>query len=323
MTTLVTGAGLIGTAFASCARERGEDIVFFDSEPRAGFLKQKLGDDGFTFVRGDIRNLAELMATVRRHQAGTIVHTAGLIGGRVQQAIGTAFDINLGGTRNVAEAARLAGVRRLVHISTFGVYDLRRPLGANIGEDFPKGPVRAYGAFKAAKELILEAYAAEYGFELVILRPANVFGFGHFWSGSSGGMKMQALLEAGLSGETARITSAETMANEYVYAKDLGRAVDLAASRPMPKEHVFNIGNGYITPFEVVVETVREIYPKLAFTFEPGDPPKSKSVPLDISRAKQHLGWEPRFSIPEAFRDFAAELSAVRRCAAELGQPRP
>ena len=57
----------------------------------------------------------------------TVVHTAGLIGGRVQQSLSLAFDINLGGTRNVAEAVRLTGVRRLVHISTFGVYDMRRP----------------------------------------------------------------------------------------------------------------------------------------------------------------------------------------------------
>jgi nucleoside-diphosphate-sugar epimerase len=312
MATLVTGAGLIGTGFARYAKERGEPVAFFDSEPRAEFLELKLGCGGFSLVRGDIRNLAELIDAVAKHKVDTIVHTAGLIGGRVQQAIGAAFDINLGGTRNVAEAARLAGVRRLVHISTFGVYDLRRPLGQKIAEDFPKGPVRAYGALKTAKELILEAYAAQYGFELVILRPANVFGLGHFWSGSSGGMKLQALLEAGSSGKTARITSAETMANEYVYAKDMGRAVDLAAIVQMPNEHVFNIGYGSITPFDEVVETVREIYPTLDVRMEPGDPPKSKSAPLDISRAKKHLGWEPRFTLREAFKDYAAELEAAR-----------
>jgi nucleoside-diphosphate-sugar epimerase len=312
MVTLVTGAGLIGTAFASAAKARGEAVVFFDSEPRTDFLSLKLGSSGVTLVRGDIRNLAELIDAVERHKVDTIVHTAGLIGGRVQQAIGTAFDINLGGTRNVAETVRLTGVRRLVHVSTFGVYDLRRPLPPKIGEDFPKGPVRAYGALKTAKELILEAYAAEYRFELVILRPANVFGLGHFWSGSSGGMKMQALLEAGASGTTARIPSAEAMANEYVYSKDLGSAVDLAASLPMPKEHVFNIGNGTVTPFEEVVATARGIYPSLSVVIEPGAAPKSKSVPLDITRAKEHLGWEPRLSLAEAFRDYAADLEAAR-----------
>jgi len=311
MTTLVTGAGLIGTAFASFAIRRGEKVVFFDCEPRGEFLKHKLGENGFALVRGDVRNLAELIDAVKHYGITTIVHTAGLIGGRVQQAIGTAFDVNLGGTRNVAEAARLAGVRRLVHISTFGVYDRRVPAPARIGEDFPKGPVRAYGALKAAKELVLEAFAAHYGFELVILRPANVFGYGHFWSGSSGGLKMQTLLEAAIAGRTAHVPSAEAMANEYVYAKDVGRAVDLAATLPLPKEHVFNIGSGVITPFEEVVRVVRDLFPDVAVEIEPGEPPKSRSAPLDISRAKQHLCWEPAFSLADAFRDFAAELKAT------------
>src|SRR5262249_10889524 len=153
---------------------------------------------------------------------------------------------------NVAEAVRLCGVRRLVHLSTFGVYDRRRPAAGAITEDFPRGQGRGYGNYKAAKELILEAYAAAHGFGLIMLRPANVFGLGHFWSGSSGGRKMQALLEAGLKGETALIPASETGPNEYVYAKDVGRSVDLAATMPLPPQTIFNIGNGVVTPFEDV-----------------------------------------------------------------------
>ena len=73
-----------------------------------------------------MRDLPGLIETIKEHGAETVVHTAGLIGGRVQQSLTAGFDINLGGTRNVAEAVRLTGVRRLVHISTFGVYDRRR-----------------------------------------------------------------------------------------------------------------------------------------------------------------------------------------------------
>ena len=196
MTTLVTGAGLIGTAFAQNALARGEAVIFLDPEPRADFLRLKLGDKGYTLARRDVRDLPALIETIKAGKVDTVVHTAGLIGPRVQQALGLAFDINLGGTRNVAEAVRLCGVRRLVHISTFGVYDRRRPGSAPVTEDFPRGQGRGYGNYKAAKELILEAYAGVYGFELIMLRPANVFGLGHFWSGSSGGMKMQALVEA-------------------------------------------------------------------------------------------------------------------------------
>src|SRR5205085_25781 len=120
----------------------------------------------------------------------------------------------------------------LVHISTFGVYDRRRDATGAVKEDHPRGQGRGYGNYKAAKELILEAYAAAHGFELIMLRPANVFGLGHFWSGSSGGQKMQNLIEAGFAGIPARLAAADTATHEYVYAKDVGRAVDLAATTP-------------------------------------------------------------------------------------------
>src|SRR4029079_12029819 len=219
MTTVVTGAGLIGTAFAQNAIARGEKVVFVDPEPRADFLKLKLGDRGYALARTDVRDLPALIAAIREHGATTVVHTAGLIGSRVQQSLNAGFDINLGGTRNVAEAVRLTGVKRLVHISTFGVYDRRREAGLRVMENFTRGGSRAYGAFKAAKELILEAYADAYKFEVIMLRPANVFGLGHFWSGSSGGMKMQRLALAGLDGGTARIAASEAEPNEYIYAK--------------------------------------------------------------------------------------------------------
>lgn len=316
MTTVVTGAGLIGTAFAENAIARGEKVVFVDPEPRADFLKLKLGDKGYALARFDVRDLPALIATIEEHRADTVVHTAGLIGNRVQQSLSAGFDINLGGTRNVAEAVRLTGVRRLVHISTFGVYDRRRETGnAPVTEDFTRGGSRAYGAFKGAKELILEAYAAAYGFEVVMLRPANVFGLGHFWSGSSGGQKMQRLIEAGLDGGTARIPSTETMANEYIYAKDVGRAVDAAATAPRPPQIHFNIGNGYVSSFGDVLDAVRALCPNVRYEVEAGEPPHSKIAPLDISAAKRHLGWEPRFTIKSAFEDYLKDLKMARAAA--------
>jgi nucleoside-diphosphate-sugar epimerase len=313
MTTVVTGAGLIGTAFAENAIARGEKVVFVDPEPRADFLKLKLGDKGYALARFDVRDLPALIATIEEHRADTVVHTAGLIGNRVQQSLSAGFDINLGGTRNVAEAVRLTGVRRLVHISTFGVYDRRRETGnAPISEDFTRGGSRAYGAFKAAKELILEAYATAYDFEVVMLRPANVFGLGHFWSGSSGGQKMQRLIEAGLAGGTARIPSSETMANEYIYAKDVGRAVDAATTAKKPPQIHFNIGNGYVSSFDDVLDAVRALCPDVRYEVEAGEPPHSKTAPLDISAAKKHLGWEPRFTIKSAFEDYLKDLKMAR-----------
>jgi UDP-glucose 4-epimerase len=319
MTTLVTGAGLIGTEFARHALKRGEAVVFVDPEPRADFLRMKLGAGNATLARHDVRDLPALVEVAKAHRVDTLVHTAGLIGGRVQQSLSLAFDINLGGTRNVAETMRLAGVRRLVHISTLGVYDRRHEtpeaIAHGIAEDFPRGGERGYGNFKGAKELILQAYAAAHGFELIMLRPANVFGLGHYWSGSSGGQKMHNLIEAAFEGRGARIPLSETLAHEYVYAKDVGRAVDLAATVRLPDEAIFNIGNGYVTSFAEVLAAVRTLFPAMKYEIEPGEQPQGKPAPLDISRAKRHLGWEPRFTIASGFADYLEELQQARGAA--------
>jgi UDP-glucose 4-epimerase len=313
MTTLVTGAGLIGTEFARCALARGEAVVFLDPEPRADFLRMKLGQGRYTLARHDVRDLPALIAVAKAHQVDTLVHTAGLIGPRVQESLSLAFDINLGGTRNVAETMRLAGVRRLVHISSLAVYDRRHEspaaLTQGINEDFPRGGARGYGNYKGAKELILEAYAATHGFELITLRPANVFGLGHYWSGSSGGRKMHNLIEAAFEGRGARISLSETLAYEYVYAKDVGRAVDRAATVPLPQETIFNIGNGYVTSFQEVLAAVQALFPALEYEIEAGEQPALRQAPLDISRAARHLGWEPRFTIASAFADYREELA--------------
>lgn len=312
MSILVTGAGLVGTSFAREAVKRGEKIVFFDPEPRQSFIDFKCGAGTTMLVRGDVRDLPALLDAVKKHKVETIVHTAGLIGGRVQQSLSLAFDINLGGTRNVAEVMRLAGLRRLVHVSTFGVYDTRRPMPEKVAESFPRGAGRGYGNLKVAKEVLLEAYADLHGFELAMLRPANVYGFGHFWAGSSGGAKMQALLEAGLAGKKARIPSAETMANEYIYAEDMGRALDLAVTKPLPKDAIFNIGNGFVTPFAELIAAVRVHCPVLDYEIEAGEPPKNKAAPLSIAAAEQHLGWRPAHDIVAGFGAYLAELKAAR-----------
>lgn len=308
MTTLVTGAGLIGASFAQEAVKRGEKIVFLDPIPRHDFLKSKLGDAPFEQVQEDVRNLASVLDAMRAHKVDTVVNTAGRIGHRAAKPVHEGFSLNVVGTQTVAEAARLAGAKRIVHISTFGAYDWRRPTPEPLNEDFPRGSGVPYGNFKAAQELVLEAYRAVYGFELVMLRPANVFGVGHFWGGSGGGEKVQDLVIAGITGQPARIPEEQTMAFEYVYAKDMGRAVDLACTRPVPAKNIFNIGNGATTSFDELVTIIKKLLPNLKVEIIPGTKPVSRSQHLDTGRAKEMLGWQPKFTMEQGFEDYIRDL---------------
>ncbi|MGE5537232.1 MAG: NAD-dependent epimerase/dehydratase family protein [Gemmatimonas sp.] len=313
MAVLVTGAGLVGTAFAQVAIARGEDVVFVDPEPRHDYLTMRLGAKGWRLERGDVRDLAGLLAIAQKARPAAVVHTAGLIGRRVEESLAVAFEINLRGTLNVAETVRLAAIPRLVHLSTFGVYDWRRAMSQPVREDFPRGPGRGYGNYKVAKEMILEAHQRLHGYELVGLRPANVYGVGHFWAGSSGGAKMQALIAAGINGETARIPAAEAGANEYIYARDVGRAVDAAVTCAKPKGLFFNVGTGVVTSFAALVEAAKAVLPRLNVVIEGTVADIERGQPLDVAAAERELGWKPEYGLEAGLAAYAEELRAARR----------
>ena len=199
-TTLITGLGLVGTSYAQHAVKRGESVVFYDVAPRKDFLAHKLGSANVTVVQRDVRDLPSLIETIQKYKCDTVIHTAGLIGGKVANPIYSGMQINVMGTINVAEAVRLTGVKRLVQISTFGIYDRRQGEPNPIDENFRRGPGEAYGNSKVAKELMVEAYQRMFGFELIVLRLANVYGVGHFAGGSGGGEMVQNMLQTGIKG---------------------------------------------------------------------------------------------------------------------------
>jgi nucleoside-diphosphate-sugar epimerase len=80
----------------------------------------------------------------------------------------------------------------------------------------------------------------------------------------------------------------------------------------MPREYVFNIGGGEVTPYAELVETAKSLFPKLKVETLTGEPRKSKSQPLDLSRACDLLGWQPEFSLRAALADYADELCRAR-----------
>jgi nucleoside-diphosphate-sugar epimerase len=311
MTTLITGLGLVGTSYAQQAVKRGESIVFYDIAPRKDFLAHKLGSANVTIVQRDVRDLQALLEAMQKYKIDKVIHTAGLIGGKVAQPIYSGMQINVMGTINVAEAVRLTGVKRLVQISTFGIYDRRGGEPAPIDETFHRGPGEPYGNSKVAKELMVEAYQRLYGFELIVLRLANVYGVGHFAGGSGGGEMVQNMLQTGIKGGVVKINQEVARDFEYVYYKDLGRALDKAATTPLSAPVTLNIGTGVVIKFDDLVATAEKLLPGLQVEIIPGIRPRSAKQPMVIAKAKEVLGWEPEYDIVAGFKDYIEELKAL------------
>ena len=311
MATLITGLGLVGTSYAQLALKRDESIVFVDIAPRKDFLANKLGAANVTVVQRDVRDLPALIETILKNKIDTVIHTAGLIGGKVAQPIYTGMQINVMGTINVAEAVRLTGVKRLVQISTFGVYDRRAGEPGPIDESFHRGPGEAYGNSKVAKELMVEAYQRLYGFELIVLRLANVYGVGHFAGGSGGGEMVQNMLQTGIRGGVVKVPQEVARDFEYIYYKDLGRALDKAVTTPLSAPATLNIGTGVVIKFDDLVATAEKLLPNLQVEMIPGQKPRSAKQPMVITKAKQFLGWEPEYDLERGFKDYIEELKAL------------
>ena len=305
--TLITGLGLVGTSYAQHAVKRGESVVFYDVAPRKDFLAHKLGSANVTVVQRDVRDLPALIETIQKHKCETVIHTAGLIGGKVANPIYSGLQINVMGTINVAEAVRLTGVKRLVQISTFGIYDRRQGEPSPIDENFRRGPGEAYGNSKVAKELMVEAYQRMFGFELIVLRLANVYGVGHFAGGSGGGEMVQNMLQTGIKGGVAKIPQESARYFEYVYY----RALDKAVTTPLKEPVTLNIGTGVVIKFDDLVALAEKLLPKLQVEIMPGAKPRSAKQPMVIEKAKQVLDWTPDFDIEAGFKDYIEELKAL------------
>ena len=309
MNILITGAGLIGAHAARHAVEAGNKVVLFDLAPNRDYIGKIVGKDRADAVAADMRDLPALLSALERFKIDTLVHTAGLIGSRVQENSYTGATNNILGTVNILEAARLRQLRRVVYISTFGVYDRPKINDSVVRETHPIGGHNLYATTKVCSEHLVHAYAGMYQLDTVILRPGGVFGRGFYVGGSTVGKVMRDLALNIIKGEPITLDAGTYGFNEYVYGKDVGLAVFLACEKENLKQRIYNAGSGVVTGPEDLAQTVRELSPNIKVTVSgAAKADKSKAIPLDLSVSEAELSYTPRFPLKEALRDYMDEL---------------
>ncbi len=314
MKVFITGAGLLGAHAAEVLVAKGRTVTLYDAAPDEGYVRSVVRSGDVRVETGDVTNLATLVDSVR--DSDIVVHTAGLIGPLAQRAPHTGFTVNVVGTLNVAEAARLAGATRLVYASTHGVYDFDASADRPMTEAASTHARAVYAASKLSSEHVLQAYSAAYALDVIVLRFCNLFGRGLYAAGSRGGETFNALVASAVSGETARIASPLAGRGEWLYAKDAARAVAAAVAGERTRGFtVVNVGSGRLTGPDDLIAAVRREIPNARFE-RAGEPGRERRQPFDLRTAKEVLGWEPAYSLESAVADYVADVRARRSRAA-------
>ena len=294
MKALVTGgAGFIGSTLVDRLVAEGHSVDVVDdlSTGSLANLADARAEAGHrvSFQRMDIRDPA-VVEVVQRRQPEVVFHLAAQADVRVSVER-PAFDteVNVLGSVNILEGARLGGTRKVVFASSGGtIYG--EPEELPVRESHPQRPLSPYGAAKKAVVDYLGVYRELHGLEFTALALANVYGPRQDPFGEAG---VVAIFAAKLlAGEPCTIFGDGAQTRDFVYVDDVVDAFSRAASK----------GSGLLMNIGTGVETsVNKLYDTMAAAAGVTTPPKRAPArpgellrsALDPGRAAIHLGWKP------------------------------
>ncbi len=317
----ITGiGGFIGLRLAEIARDRGARVRGLELP---GPAAERARRRGFEVVEGDVTREADAARAVA--SVDVVVHTAAIVGegGDIEAY----RRVNVGGTRSVARAAKAAGVRRFVHLSSVMVFGFSFPDG--VGEDGPlRGEGNAYCQTKIESEDVLSRTLERGDLEITIIRPGDVYGPGSIpWVVRPLELMKKRLFVLPNGGAGLL---------NHVHVDTLCEGILLAVEREA--SGVFTLTDGAATTcreyFGLLARMVGRSLPSLpskllrpafgamAAAFRAlGKEPPARPEALDyllrsgtysIEKARRELGYEPKIALPEG-------MAEVERWARRLG----
>ncbi len=306
MRYLVTGgAGFIGSNLTETLINLGEEVVVLDdlSTGKRSNIEAFMENPGFTFIEGTVTDPE--ICSEACEGIDYVLHQAAFVSvpGSIEDPEGT-NEINVAGTVNVFNAARNAGVKRIVWASSTAVYG-NSDILPNV-ETMPLCPLSPYAASKAAGEIYARTFSKAYGMSIIGLRYYNVFG--KYQDPSSPYAAVIPLFVSRLlKGEQVTIFGDGEQTRDFIFIDDVVRSNIKAATRSKTEAsgYSFNIGCGKCISinelYTIIAEKLHSNSKPVYALPRPGD---IKNSVADISAAKKAFGYEPTIDVKEGLKKY-------------------
>jgi threonine 3-dehydrogenase len=329
---LVTGGtGFVGSYLALALLERGESVVLFDRDPDqrrlTGFAPQFADyqkDRRVSFVQGDLSLLPHVLATMDKHEPKAVFHLGALLSAGTESNPTMGFQVDLIGTWNVLEAARLYGEQRqgepvrVLFPSTIASFGSFLPSPGSVSNESVQMPTTMYGVAKVASERLGEYYHAKKWVDFRAVRFPSVVGAARGPGGTT--VYSTLMMQFPLLGRGYDVYVKPERRLDVLYVKDAVRALlDLHDAPRLPDDHrrVYNIAgireNGQPPTAQEIAAAVEKVAGNGKITFNGFNPTLDSTVQgfgiLNDANARADWKWRgAQYDLKATIADFAVEL---------------
>jgi nucleoside-diphosphate-sugar epimerase len=316
---LMTGAaGQIGSELAGALRKKyGRDNVLVTDVVRP---PAALTDAG-PFEPLDVTDRAAVDALVGRFNADTVYHMAALLSATGEKDPQKAWDVNMGGLRNVLEVGRARQLVRIFSPSSIAVFGPTTPR-ERTPQDTVLGPTTMYGVTKVAGELLADYYVAKYGLDVRGCRYPGIISHLTPPGGGTTDYAVAIFYDAVRSGRYTCFLREETRLPMMYMPDCLKCTLDLMDADFSRLEHHagFNVTAMSFSAGELAAE-IRQHVPAFEVRYEPDFRQAiadSWPASIDDSAAREEWGWKPGYNLAAMTKDMLAALKK-RQAAGTLG----